>query len=403
MGFLDRARRRPAQRRLLVRHLRGAGPAVRQGPRHGRLLLSGEVHLRPLRRAGLRPEAEARHPALADDLHPAVVPLRPRGQVAHLPARDGRAGEHQGRLPQGAGRLRRAGHPLRRAASSRSTSRSSCPSSSSRRCEDVFPGSPSRRRQRAVDAGFRALRDVQRAAAREVARGARVVRARGPAVPDGAGAAVPHGSRHRPRDRGRPAGLRLSDPLGAVPPDRRRPAGLGVRRRHRAPATSSRRSTSATSGRRPTASTPTRSCGAPRSPRACRGSPAWSACRSYECGMDQPTYTPVQQIVERSGTLFFSFQDLDSTKPAGSVKIRVETITHYLSTLRRPTSSRRRRRPRRPPARSRCRPRPASELRHAERRYSGRPAWACDRATYACSCCSMPATCRRPSRSQAAS
>ena len=39
---------------------------------------------------------------------------------------------------------------------------------------------------------------------------------------------------------------------------------------------------------------------------------------------------PVQQIVERSGTLFFSFQDFDSTKPAGSVKIRVETITHYL-------------------------------------------------------------------------
>jgi predicted nucleotide-binding protein (sugar kinase/HSP70/actin superfamily) len=33
----------------------------------------------------------------------------------------------------------------------------------------------------------------------------------------------------------------------------------------------------------------------------------------------------MQQIVERSGTLFFSFQDLDSTKPAGSVKIRVET------------------------------------------------------------------------------
>ena len=60
----------------------------------------------------------------------------------------------------------------------------------------------------------------------------------------------------------------------------------------------------------------------------------WVACvirlASYECGMDQPTYTPVQQIVERSGTLFFSFQDLDSTKPSGSVKIRVETIAHYL-------------------------------------------------------------------------
>ena len=61
----------------------------------------------------------------------------------------------------------------------------------------------------------------------------------------------------------------------------------------------------------------------------------WISCvvrlSSYECGMDQPTYTPVQQIVERSGTLFFSFQDLDSTKPAGSMKIRVETITHYLA------------------------------------------------------------------------
>lgn len=62
----------------------------------------------------------------------------------------------------------------------------------------------------------------------------------------------------------------------------------------------------------------------------------WVACAvrlsSYECGMDQPTYTPVQRIVEGSGTLFFSFQDLDSTKPAGSVKIRVETIAAYLRT-----------------------------------------------------------------------
>jgi predicted nucleotide-binding protein (sugar kinase/HSP70/actin superfamily) len=41
----------------------------------------------------------------------------------------------------------------------------------------------------------------------------------------------------------------------------------------------------------------------------------------------------VQHIVERSGTLFFSFQDLDSTKPAGSVKIRVETIAYYLEKL----------------------------------------------------------------------
>jgi predicted nucleotide-binding protein (sugar kinase/HSP70/actin superfamily) len=60
----------------------------------------------------------------------------------------------------------------------------------------------------------------------------------------------------------------------------------------------------------------------------------WVTCvirlASYECGMDQPTYTPVQQIVEGSGTLFFSFQDLDATKQAGSVKIRVETVAYYL-------------------------------------------------------------------------
>jgi predicted nucleotide-binding protein (sugar kinase/HSP70/actin superfamily) len=51
---------------------------------------------------------------------------------------------------------------------------------------------------------------------------------------------------------------------------------------------------------------------------------------SYECDMDQPTRSPVQQIVERSGTHFFSFQDPDSRKPAGSVKNRVETIAYYL-------------------------------------------------------------------------
>jgi predicted nucleotide-binding protein (sugar kinase/HSP70/actin superfamily) len=61
----------------------------------------------------------------------------------------------------------------------------------------------------------------------------------------------------------------------------------------------------------------------------------WTTCvlrlSSYECGMDQPTYTPTQRIVEATGTLFFKFGDLDSTKPSGSVRIRVETITHYMS------------------------------------------------------------------------
>ena len=47
--------------------------------------------------------------------------------------------------------------------------------------------------------------------------------------------------------------------------------------------------------------------------------------------MDQPTYTPTQKIVEATRTLFFKFGDLDSTKPAGSIRIRVETIIHYMS------------------------------------------------------------------------
>jgi predicted nucleotide-binding protein (sugar kinase/HSP70/actin superfamily) len=61
----------------------------------------------------------------------------------------------------------------------------------------------------------------------------------------------------------------------------------------------------------------------------------WTTCvvhlSSYECGMDQPTYTPTQKIVEATGTLYFKFGDLDATKPAGSVKIRVQTILHYLA------------------------------------------------------------------------
>ena len=60
----------------------------------------------------------------------------------------------------------------------------------------------------------------------------------------------------------------------------------------------------------------------------------WITCvlrlSSYECGMDQPTFTPVQKIVEATGTLFFKFGDLDATKPAGSVRIRVETVVHYV-------------------------------------------------------------------------
>ena len=63
----------------------------------------------------------------------------------------------------------------------------------------------------------------------------------------------------------------------------------------------------------------------------------WTTCAihlsSYECGMDQPTFTPVQRIVEASGSLYFKFGELDSTRPAGGIRIRVETIAHYLERL----------------------------------------------------------------------
>ena len=39
---------------------------------------------------------------------------------------------------------------------------------------------------------------------------------------------------------------------------------------------------------------------------------------------------PVAEDRGSSGTLYFKFGDLDSTKPAGGIKIRVETISHYL-------------------------------------------------------------------------
>jgi predicted nucleotide-binding protein (sugar kinase/HSP70/actin superfamily) len=60
----------------------------------------------------------------------------------------------------------------------------------------------------------------------------------------------------------------------------------------------------------------------------------WTTCvihlSSYECGMDQPTYTPTQKIVEATGTLYFKFGDLDATKQTGGIKIRVQTIAHYV-------------------------------------------------------------------------
>jgi len=118
---------------------------------------------------------------------------------------------------------------------------------------------------------------------------------------------------------GGPSGLRLPI-LWASTADRCRHPELAFGEDVRA-GTSARRRHPPTGGRPRTAQYQRDSSGPRRSRRGCRGSPAWCGSRATSGGMDQPTYTPSAVVGERSGTLFFSFQDLDSTKPAGSVKI----------------------------------------------------------------------------------
>jgi activator of 2-hydroxyglutaryl-CoA dehydratase/predicted nucleotide-binding protein (sugar kinase/HSP70/actin superfamily) len=55
---------------------------------------------------------------------------------------------------------------------------------------------------------------------------------------------------------------------------------------------------------------------------------------SFKCGHDGPIYTAVEEIIENSGTPFFAFKDIDENKPSGSIKIRVETITYFLTRYR---------------------------------------------------------------------
>jgi hypothetical protein len=51
---------------------------------------------------------------------------------------------------------------------------------------------------------------------------------------------------------------------------------------------------------------------------------------SFKCGHDAPIYTVIEQIIEKSGTPYFSFKDIDENKPTGSIRIRVETIHYFL-------------------------------------------------------------------------
>ncbi|MBI4875244.1 MAG: hypothetical protein HY822_11485, partial [Acidobacteria bacterium] len=38
----------------------------------------------------------------------------------------------------------------------------------------------------------------------------------------------------------------------------------------------------------------------------------------------------IEEIIEHSGTPYFCFKDIDENKPAGSIKIRIETIAYFL-------------------------------------------------------------------------
>jgi predicted CoA-substrate-specific enzyme activase len=51
---------------------------------------------------------------------------------------------------------------------------------------------------------------------------------------------------------------------------------------------------------------------------------------SFKCGHDAPIYTVIEEIIENSGTPYFCFKDIDENKPAGSIKIRTETIAYFL-------------------------------------------------------------------------
>jgi predicted CoA-substrate-specific enzyme activase len=55
---------------------------------------------------------------------------------------------------------------------------------------------------------------------------------------------------------------------------------------------------------------------------------------SFRCGHDAPILSVIEKIVEMSGTPYFSFKDLDENKPAGSIRIRVETIHYFLKRFR---------------------------------------------------------------------
>jgi predicted nucleotide-binding protein (sugar kinase/HSP70/actin superfamily) len=63
---------------------------------------------------------------------------------------------------------------------------------------------------------------------------------------------------------------------------------------------------------------------------------------NFKCGHDAPIYSVVQEIVESSGTPYFAFKDIDENRPAGAIRLRVETIHYALQRLEQTLARRRR-------------------------------------------------------------
>jgi len=52
---------------------------------------------------------------------------------------------------------------------------------------------------------------------------------------------------------------------------------------------------------------------------------------SFKCGHDAPISSVVHEILECAGVPHFAFKDVDENRPTGAVRVRVETIHHFLT------------------------------------------------------------------------
>ena len=55
---------------------------------------------------------------------------------------------------------------------------------------------------------------------------------------------------------------------------------------------------------------------------------------NFKCGHDAPIFATLEEIIERSGTPYFGFKEIDENKPAGAIKLRLETIDYSLKRAR---------------------------------------------------------------------